>query len=60
MENSKEESAKGGTNSAAFCQEGLSDGGLPASILKRFCTEDVSSIQQFDSLKHSNGIYSWS
>lgn len=48
------------TGNAAFCQEGLSDGGLPSSVLRRFCSSDASSFHQFDSLKFSSDIYSWS
>uniref|UniRef100_A0A1B6GBU9 Uncharacterized protein n=1 Tax=Cuerna arida TaxID=1464854 RepID=A0A1B6GBU9_9HEMI len=58
----KENADKDCTNSsnAAFCQEGLSDCGQSASILRRFCSSDSKSLQQFDNIKFSNEIYSWS
>lgn len=48
------------TGNAVFCQEGLSDGGLPSSVLRRFCSSDARLFHQFDSLKFSSNIYSWS
>ncbi|CAH0387108.1 unnamed protein product [Bemisia tabaci] len=42
---------------SVFGQQNLSDSGLRASVLKRFCSSKLDDVQTFDSLKFSNGVF---
>ncbi|XP_054262662.1 protein downstream neighbor of son homolog [Macrosteles quadrilineatus] len=53
------ENAEDCSSNSAFRQEGLSDCGQSADVLRRFCSNNGKCLQQFDSLKYSDNIYSW-
>lgn len=53
-----------GKNSAlsapcVFGQENLSDCGLSKTSLEQFCSSDTNQVQLMESLKFSDGIYTW-
>lgn len=42
-----------------FGQENLSDCGLSKNSLEQFCSSDTNQVQLMESLKFSDGIYTW-
>jgi len=46
--------------SHVFGQENLSDCGFNQELLGHFCSPDPAKIEVLESIKFSNGLYTWS